>query len=133
MDFTMDSLRPNQVEVVTSVHRRRHWTPEHKLEIVKQNNEPVGFVFLVASQHVLTAAQLFRWRKAYLEGSLVVVGANETVVQASELQEAIRGINQLEGALRRKTLQNEILKAAVDFAKIKKWIARSPVLPRDKQ
>ena len=29
----------------------------------------------------------------------------------------------------RKTLENEILKEAVDFAKAKKWIARSPVLP----
>jgi len=32
---------------------------------------------------------LFQWRKAYLEGSLVAVGANETVVPASELQEAM--------------------------------------------
>ena len=64
---------------------------------------------LVAHQHGLTAAQLFQWRKAYLEGSLVAVGANETVVPASELQEAMRRIKQLEGALGRKTLENEIL------------------------
>ena len=88
---------------------------------------------LVARQHGLTAAQLFQWRKAYLEGSLVAIGANETVVPASELQEAMRRIKQLEGALGRKTLENEILKEAVDFAKAKKWIARSPVLPGDEQ
>ncbi len=76
---------------------------------------------------------MFQWRKAYLEGSLVAVGANETVVPASELQEAMRRIKQLEGALGRKTLENEILKKAVDFAKAKKWIARSPVLPGDEQ
>ena len=46
-------------------------------------------------------------------------GANETVVPASELQEAMRRIKQLEGALGRKTLENEILKEAVDFAKQK--------------
>ena len=57
---------------------------------------------LVARQHGLTAAQLFKWRKAYLEGSLVAVGANETVVPASELQEAMRRTKQLEGALGRK-------------------------------
>jgi transposase len=51
---------------------------------------------------------------------LVAVGANETVVPASELQEATRRIKQLEGALGRKTLENEILKEAVDFAKAKK-------------
>jgi transposase len=40
-----------------------------------------------------------------LEGSLVAVGANETVVPASEFQEAMRRIKQLEGALGRKTLK----------------------------
>jgi len=44
----------------------------------------------VARQHGFNAAQLFQWRKAYLEGSLVAVGANETVVPASELQNAMR-------------------------------------------
>ena len=59
----------------------------------------------------------------------MAVGANETMVPASELQEAMRGIKQLEGSLGRKTLENEILKEVMDFAKAKKWIARSPVLP----
>jgi transposase len=106
MDMTMSSIRPNRVEVVTSVQRRRRWTPEQKLEIVKQTNEPGSSVSLVARQHGLTAAQLFQWRKAYLKGSLVAVGANETVVSASELQEAMRRIKQLEGALGRQTLEN---------------------------
>ena len=88
---------------------------------------------MVARQFGITAAQLFQWRKAYLQGSLMAVGANETVVPASELQDAMRRIKQLEGALGRKTLENEILKEAVDFAKAKKWIARSPVLPGGEQ
>jgi len=69
--------------------------------------------------------------KAYTEGSLVAVGANEPVVPASDLQDAMRRIKQLEAALGRKTLENDILKEAVDFAKAKKWIARSPLLPGD--
>ena len=133
MDMTMSSATPNRVEVVTSVQRRRRWTPEQKLEIVKQTNEPGNSVSMVARQFGITAAQLFQWRKAYLQGSLMAVGANETVVPASELQEAMRRIKQLEGALGRKTLENEILKEAVDFAKAKKWIARSPVLPGSEQ
>ncbi len=71
--------------------------------------------------------------QAYFECFLVAVGANETVVPASKLQEAMKRIKQLEGALGRKTLENEILKEAVDFAKAKKWIARSPVLPGEEQ
>ena len=133
MDMTMSSIRPSRVEVVTSVQRRRRWTPEQKLEIVKQTNEPGSSVSLVTRAHGLSAAKLFQWRKAYMEGSLVAVGANETVVPASDLQDAMRRIKQLEGALGRKTLENEILKEAVDFAKAKKWIARSPVLPGDEQ
>ena len=133
MDMTMSSATPSRGEVVTSVQRRRRWTPEQKLEIVKQTNEPGNSVSRVARQFGITAAQLFQWRKAYLQGSLMAVGANETVVPASELQEAMRRIKQLEGALGRKTLENEILKEAVDFAKAKKWIARSPVLPGGEQ
>jgi transposase len=45
----------------------------------------------------------------------------------------MRRIKQLEGALGRKTLENEILKESVDFDKAKKWIARSPVMPEDEQ
>ena len=43
------------------------------------------------------------------------------MVPASELQEAMKRIKQLEGALgrKRKTLENEILKEAVDFARVK--------------
>jgi transposase len=133
MDMTMSSATPTRVEVVTSVQRRRRWTPEQKLEIVKQTNEPGSSVSMVARQFGITAAQLFQWRKAYLQGSLMAVVANETVIPASELQEAMRRIKQLEGALGRKTLENEILKEAVDFAKAKKWIARSPVLPGGEQ
>ena len=133
MDMTMSSATPTRVQVVTSVQRRRRWIPEQKLEIVKQTNEPGNSVSLVARQFGITAAQLFQWRKAYLQGSLMAVGANETVVPASELQEALRRIKQLEGALGRKTLENEILKEAVDLAKAKKWIARSPVLPGGEQ
>ncbi len=133
MDMTMSSATPSRVEVVTSVQRRRRWSPEQKLEIVKQTNEPGSSVSMVARQFGISAAQLFQWRKAYLQGSLMAVGANETVVPASELQEAMRRIKQLEGALGRKTLENEILKEAVDFAQAKKWIASSPVLPGDEQ
>ena len=40
MDMSMSFISPNRVEVITGVQRRRQWTPEQKLEIVKQTNEP---------------------------------------------------------------------------------------------
>ena len=45
----------------------------------------------------------------------------------------MKRIKQLEVTLGRKSLENEILKEAVYFAKAKKWIARSLVLPGDEQ
>jgi transposase len=35
--------------------------------------------------------------------------------------------------LGRKTLENEILKEAVEIARDRKWIARSPLLPGDEK
>jgi transposase len=119
MDMTMSSIRPNRVEVVTSAQRRRRWTSEQKLEIIKQTNEPGSSVSLVARQNGLTAAQLFQWRKAYLESSLIAVVANETVAPASALQEAMRRIKQHDVALGSKTLESEVLKDAMGFAKAK--------------
>jgi transposase len=46
MDMTMSSIRPNRVEVVTSVQRRRRWTPEQKPEIVKQTLMNQAALFL---------------------------------------------------------------------------------------
>ena len=133
MDIPMPSGRDQQLEVITGVQRRRRWTPEQKLEWVKRSMEPEMLVSLVAREEGITASQLFQWRKAYTEGSLVAVGTNEPVVPASELQEAMKRIKQLEAALGRKTVENDILKEAVDLAKAKKSIARSPLLPGDDQ
>jgi transposase len=47
--------------------------------------------------------------------------------------EALKRIKQLEGALGRKTLENEILKEAVEYGKARNWIARPPLLPGDEQ
>jgi transposase len=116
-EMPMSNLRNTPVEVLTSVHRRRRGTPQQKLEIIRKPNEAGNSVSAVARKYGIAANQIFQWRKAYIEGSLVAVGANEAVVLSSVLQEAVKRIKQLEGALGSKTLENEILKRAVDFAK----------------
>lgn len=77
----------NRIEVITGVQRRRRWTPEQKLDLVKQTFEPGMTISMVARLAGVAATQLFQWRKAYSEGSLVAVGANEAVVPASEMAE----------------------------------------------
>jgi hypothetical protein len=56
MNMAMSSAIPNRVKVVTSVQRRRRLTPEQKLAIVKQTNEPGSSVSLVVREHGFTAA-----------------------------------------------------------------------------
>jgi transposase-like protein len=56
--MTKSSLRPNRVEVITVFQISMRWTPEQKLQIVKQTNEPGSSASFVARQHGLTAAQL---------------------------------------------------------------------------
>jgi len=131
MSMTMSNTDRSTVEVITGIERRRRWTREEKLALIHQSMEPGQSVSLVARQAGVAASQLFEWRRLYREGSLIAVGANESVVAASELQEAMKRIKLLERALGRKTLENEILKEAVEYAREKKWIARSPVLPQD--
>jgi transposase len=62
---------------------------------------------------------------------LTAVSAGEAVVPASELAAARAEIAKLQRILGKKTVENEILREAVDVAVEKKWIARSPLSGRD--
>ena len=52
---------------------------------------------------------------------------------ASELAAARAQIAQLQRMLGKKTMEAEILREAVELAREKKWIARSPLLDKDGQ
>lgn len=88
-------------------------------------------VSLLARQEGVAARLLFQWRKLERQGALTAVSAGEAVVPASELAAARAEIAKLQRVLGKKTLENEILKEAVEHAAAKKWIARSPLLPED--
>ena len=123
----------SNLEVITSVKRRRRWAVEEKISWVRPSMEPGMTISIAARTAGVAPSRLFTWKRLYLEVGLSSGGANESVVAASELHEAQHRINQLEQALGRETLENDILREAVDFAKSKKWLARSPVLPEDGQ
>lgn len=122
------------IEVVTvSEERRRRWSTAEKAALVRETYEPGMSVSLVARKHGVGASQLFSWRKLEREGGLTAVSAGESVVPASELAAARAQIAQLQRMLGKKTMEAEILKEAVEFAREKKWIARSPLLGKDDQ
>ena len=124
----MTSHDENKAEVL-GVQRRRRWTPQEKLAMVRETYEPGMSVSLVARRHGVNPNQLFQWRRLEREGALTAVGAGNTVVPASELDSARRQIAELQRLLGKKTLEAEILKEAMEIAKDRKWIARSPLLP----
>lgn len=133
---TVNMTRTNKetIEVVTVVEqRRRRWSAAEKAALVRQTYEPGMSVSLVARQHGVAASQLFNWRKLDREGALTAVAAGESVVPASELASARAQIAQLQRLLGKKTMENEILKEAVELARDRKWIARSPLLAKDDQ
>ena len=119
------------VEVITTDQRRRRWTVAEKQALVRRTYEPGMSVSLVARQEGVTASLLFQWRKLEREGALAAVTAGEAVVPASELAAARAEIAKLQRILGKKTLENEILREAVEYSVEKKWIARSPLLPKD--
>jgi transposase len=123
--------RTEPVEIVMTDQRRRRWSVQEKAALVRRTYEPGMSVSLVARQESVAASLLFQWRKLDREGALIAVSAGESVVPASELATARAEIAKLQRILGKKTLENEILKEAVEFAAEKKWIARSPLLPKD--
>ncbi len=116
----------DRVEVITSVQRRRRWSAEEKARIVQESYAPGFSVSLVARQHGIAPNQVFTWRRLYAEGALSAVGAGEEVVPASEYRALQHQVRELQRLLGKKTLENEILRDALDLAQPKKRLLRSP-------
>ena len=121
------------MEVLTGPERRRRWSAEEKLAMVRESFEPGKTVSMVARQHGVNPNQLFHWRKLHQDGGLSAVSAGEEVVPASELSDALKQIKELQRMLGKKTMEVETLREAVEYGRAKKWIARSPSLPGDDQ
>nr|WP_156408334.1 IS3 family transposase [Pseudomonas sp. Root9] len=100
--------------------RRRRWSPEQKLAMIRESLEPGQSVSVVARRNGINANQLFLWRKLYQDGSLSAVSAGEAVVPASELSDALKQIRELQRMLGKKTMEAEILKEAVEIARSRK-------------
>lgn len=115
------------VEVVTSVERRRRFSPSEKKAIVEETYRPGTSVSEVARRHGIAPGQVFRWRRAMEQGALVGVSAEDSVVPVGEVRQLQQRIRQLERVLGQKTVEVEILKEAVKVGREKKLISRQPL------
>ncbi len=122
----MDTKTPD-VEVVENplVGRRRRFSAEEKRAFLEEAERPGNSISSVARRHGLSPSQLFRWRRLADEGSMSSLGADESVVAESEVKQLKARVRELERLLGRKTLENEILKDAIEIAREKKLISRS--------
>ena len=117
-------------DVEWSRQRRRRWSAEEKAQIVQETWAPGMSVSLVARRHGIALNQLFRWRRLYAEGALSAVGAGEEVVPASEFRALQQQVRELQRLLGKKTLENEILREALDLAQPKKRLLRASLPAR---
>ena len=127
----ISSKEVQRIEVITSVQRRRRWSVAEKIRIVQECEQPGMSVSYVARKYDIAPNLLFRWRRLMREGGLSAIQANEQVIGASEVRRLKNRIRELERLLGKKTMENEILKEAIEIAREKKLISRVPLLPED--
>ena len=110
----------SRVEVITSVQRRRRWSTAEKVRLVEEAMQPGMSMSFVERQAGVSPSQLFAWKRWMLEGGHAAVQADEDVVGTSRVRDLEKRVRDLERLLGRKTMENEILKEALDVARPKK-------------
>ena len=94
MSDTESNNKPQRVEVITSVQRRRRWSVAEKIRIVQECEQPGMSVSYVARKYDIAPNLLFRWRRLMREGGLSAIQAKEPVIGASEARRPKhRGVN----------------------------------------
>ena len=130
MSDTDFNNKPQRVEVITSVQRRRRWSVAEKILIVQECEQPGMSVSYVARKYDIAPNLLFRWRRLMREGGLSAIQANEPVIDASEVRRLKHRIRELERLLGKKTMEAEILKEAIEIAREKKCYRVCPCRPK---
>ena len=122
-----------EVEVIEPARpgRRRRYSAEDKRRIVEETRTPGQSVSSVSRRYGVSPSQVFKWRRLVEEGTMSILGAEEPVVPESDVKVLKGRIRELERLLGRKTLENEILKDAIEIAREKKLLSRAPLLKKD--
>jgi transposase len=109
-----------RIELITGTVRRRHWTTEQKLQIIEESFQPGETVSSAARRRGVAPNLLYRWRRLMTEGGAAAVESDEPVVGTSEMRRLEDRIRDLERLLGRKTMEIEILRAALAKSESKK-------------
>jgi transposase len=58
------------MEILTGVERRRRWSSEDKLRILREASMPGKSVGSVARKYDISRSQIYQWRRAFRSGTL---------------------------------------------------------------
>jgi len=119
------------IEIITDGGRRRRWSAAEKLRIVEETLYDGESVSAVARRNGVAPNLLYRWRKLMLEGGSIAVTGDDSVTSNKQVREMETRIRELERQLGRKTLENEILKEALEKSRSKKPTLLAQSLKRD--
>ena len=106
---------------------RKRWTVSQKMSIVEESMQPGNSASRVARSYGISPALLYKWRKLMLDGGATAIQGDDAVVSMSEVKALKKRISELERTLGKKTLEIEILKAAVELGRKKKLISLAPL------
>jgi transposase len=104
---------------------------DQKLAVLAEAAVPGMTISYVARRHGISPSLIFGWRRRMAEGGKEAVRADDEVVAGAEVRALEKRIRELERVLGKKTLENEILREALDLAQPKKRLLRSPSFARD--
>jgi len=103
--------------------RRRTFTVEQKRVLLDSSRKPGESISAVARRHGIAPSMMFQWRRAMDDAGDEGLKGGERVYPESEVKKLKARIAELERALGRKTVDAEILEAAVELAVEKKLIS----------
>jgi transposase len=103
---------------------RRRYTAEQKKMILEEAHRPGQSISAVARRFGISPSLVFNWQRQMDDGGQRALEAGEPVVPESEAKMLRARVRELERLLGKKTMENEILKEAVEIARAKKWLPR---------
>lgn len=108
----------DELEVKLTKSGKRKWSVEQKLGILKELESGVHYAEL-CRKYNLSTQLLYGWRKKFQGSGKHGLSFEGEVVAKSQYLTALKRTEELEMALGRKTLENEILKKTFEIKGIK--------------
>lgn len=82
---------PHDGAVLVRVERRRRWSDDEKLAILKEATEPGAIMAVVARRHGIGTGQLYTWRRQLLRGAMAGFVPVELVSDSPAVSSAPHG------------------------------------------